>query len=370
MADINIKAPRGVNYNITVTDSFDTLSLKIGEVNEKYNKICILTDKNVANLYAEEVKNNIADICNELYSYIVDLPYGVDITTKISDTVLFLNNNGFNENDAIIALGGGVVTDYSSIIAAEYNNGIDLINVPTSITSMVDTAIDGKSGYLLGYFGYNNKTIKHPRLVYVNTACAQSLDARAYFAGFAHVMKTAIVKSSSVYEWLIEMLYEISDRDSKIVSDMIEQSIMFKKIYIEKDPMYVKGDLMLMDLGTTVGYALYKVKYNEMKLGECLALGIIAAAHISMKREMLSLEEYLEIRDMFVPFNLPISIENIDVEKVINLTHEDIKVDENGKCFILLKKIGKAVIDRSVSDNELKEALMEIRFSDDDFVVE
>lgn len=89
-----------------------------------------------------------------------------------------------------------------------------------------------------------------------------------------------------------------------------------------------------------------------------------------MKKDMLSLDEYLEIRDMFVPFNLPISVENIDVDEVVSLSHKFIKKDEQGQCFILLKKLGKAVIDRNVTDDEIKAAISEIRFSDDDFIVE
>lgn len=370
MPDISIKAPRGVNYNITVSDSFDLLTSKIKDTNTECNKICIITDNSVKSLYGEVIMNSLLDICSDILFYIPEIQYESDVEKLINEACLFLEKNSFVEKDVVVSLAGGVVTDFAAMVAARYLEGIELINIPTSVTAMVDTAIDGKTGYLLGNIYNVTPVIKFPKLVYINTACIQSLDARAYYGGFAYVMRTAIVKSSSVYEWLIDKLYEISDRDPQIVSDMIEQSIMFRKIYIEKDPQYIKGDLMLMDLGSTVGYSLYKLKHNELNLGECITLGIIAAAHISMKREMLSLEEYLEIRDMFVPFNLPISVENIDIDELINLTHEDIKKDANGKCYVLLKKIGKAVIDRTVSDEELKEALAEIRFSDDDYVVE
>ena len=100
--------------------------------------------------------------------------------------------------------------------------------------------------------------------------------------------------------------------------------------------------------------------------GECVALGCVAAAYISWKKQYLSMEEYYEIRDMFVPFYLPISIDNIEPEKILELTKSDKKM-ENGKLrFILLKKIGKAVIDTTVTEQEILDAIGEIYFSDED----
>ena len=97
-----------------------------------------------------------------------------------------------------------------------------------------------------------------------------------------------------------------------------------------------------------------------------MALGSVAAAYISWKRELLSMEEFYEIRDMFVPFYLPITVDGIDPDEIVKLTKSDKKM-ENGKIkFVLLKKIGKAVIDRSVTEEEILAAVKEIYFSEED----
>ncbi|MBO5622034.1 MAG: 3-dehydroquinate synthase, partial [Butyrivibrio sp.] len=106
--------------------------------------------------------------------------------------------------------------------------------------------------------------------------------------------------------------------------------------------------------------AIEKHKNFEMLHGECVALGSIAAAFISWKRGLLSMEEYYEIRDMFVPFNLPISVEDIDKEAVLDITRSDKKADSDKIKFILLKKIGKAFVDDSVTRQEMDKALDEI----------
>ena len=100
--------------------------------------------------------------------------------------------------------------------------------------------------------------------------------------------------------------------------------------------------------------------------GECVALGMVAAAYLSWKHNWLSMEEYYEVRDMLVPFNLPISIDNLDTKAILELTKSDKKMEAGQIKFVLLKKVGKAVIDKTVTDEEILNALEEINFSEED----
>ena len=144
------------------------------------------------------------------------------------------------------------------------------------------------------------------------------------------------------------------------------RSCTVKKLVVEKDPTE-QGDRALLNFGHTIGHAIEKAKNFELYHGECVALGAVAAAYISWKRELLSMDEYYEIRDMFVPFYLPISVDGIDPEEVLKLTKAD-KKKENGKIrFVLLKKIGKAVLDTTVTDDEILAAVKEIYFDENDF---
>ena len=103
-----------------------------------------------------------------------------------------------------------------------------------------------------------------------------------------------------------------------------------------------------------------------MTHGECITLGAVAAAYISWKRDMISMEEYYEIRDMYVPFYLPISIDNIEPQEILRLTKSDKKAEAGTVKFILLNRIGKAVIDKTVTDEEILAALQEIIFDEED----
>ena len=159
-------------------------------------------------------------------------------------------------------------------------------------------------------------------------------------------MKSALIKDALFYEWLIENMYEICEREPATLEEMVIRTCSIKKMVVEKDPE--------------------KAKNFELYHGECVALGTVAAAYISWKKEMLSMEEFYEIRDMFVPFYLPISVDDIDPQEILKLTKSDKKMEAGKIKFILLKKIGKAVIDRTVTDDEILAAIEEINFSEED----
>ena len=203
-----------------------------------------------------------------------------------------------------------------------------------------------------------------PRLVYMNVGTLKTLDDRQFFSGFAEIMKHGLIKDAAFYEWLLDHMYEICDRDVDTLLEMVEQSCKIKKSVVEKDPTE-KGDRALLNFGHTIGHAIEKAKNFSLTHGECVALGAVAAAFISWKRELLSMEEYYEIRDMFVPFNLPISIEELDPEEILRLTKSDKKVEGDSIKFILLKKVGKALIDRTVTDEDIRNAISEIHYVED-----
>ena len=277
----------------------------------------------------------------------------------------FLIENHFNRKDLLIALGGGVVGDLTGYTAATYLRGIEFIQIPTTLLSQADSSIGGKTG--VDFDGYKNMVgaFYMPKLVYMNIAALHSLSDRQFYSGFAEVMKSALIKDGNFYEWLIDQMYEICERDVETLAEMVERSCTIKKLVVEKDPLE-KGDRALLNFGHTIGHAIEKYMNFTMTHGECVALGCVAAAFISWKKNWLSMEEYYEIRDMFVPFYLPISIDNLDIEEVLRLTKSDKKAENGYIKFILLKKVGKALIDKTVTDDEIREALQELNFNEND----
>jgi 3-dehydroquinate synthase len=125
---------------------------------------------------------------------------------------------------------------------------------------------------------------------------------------------------------------------------------------VEKDPKE-KGDRALLNLGHTIGHAIEKQKNFTLLHGECVALGYVAAAYISWQRGLIDEEEFYEIRDMNVGFGLPISFDGISSQSVVDATKNDKKMVAGQIKFILLKKLGHAYVDQTVTDQEMLEAI-------------
>lgn len=361
---ITISYERKPCYDIVFSLSFEELPEELEKLDVKSKKVCIITDSHVAELYGDEVMGLLSD--NSRESVIYSFPAGEENKTldTVRDAYKFLISKKFGRKDLLIALGGGVVGDVTGFIAATYLRGVDFIQIPTTLLAQSDSSIGGKTG--VDFDGYKNMVgaFYMPKLVYMNIATLKTLDDRQFFNGFAEVMKHGLIKDGLFYEWLLDMMYEIRDRDLDTLMEMVRRSCMVKKLVVEKDPKE-KGDRALLNFGHTIGHAIEKSKNFTLPHGECVALGCVAAAFISWKHEWLSMDEYYEIRDMFVPFQLPISIEGIQPEEILALTKSDKKTEGATIKFILLKKVGKAVIDLNVTDEDILNAVKELLYTED-----
>ena len=346
-------------YDIIFNTDFSLLKDEIISLGFEGRKIAIITDTNVEKLYADEIKTLLDGSFKLVDIYAIPAGEANKNLDEIKKIYEFLVERHFDRHDLILALGGGVVGDMAGFTAATYLRGIDFIQIPTTLLAQTDSSVGGKTGVDLGGVKNMVGAFYMPRLVYMNVSTLNSLDARQYSSGFAEVMKHGLIKDAAFYEWLIENMYEINDRDPLVLLEMVQRSCNIKRLVVEKDPTE-KGDRALLNFGHTLGHALEKHKDFTMFHGECVALGCVAAAFISWKRELISMEEYYEIRDMFVPFGLPISVDDVDKEAVLELTKSDKKSDSDKIKFVLLKKIGKAFIDETVTRDEMSKALDEI----------
>ncbi|MCR4655427.1 MAG: 3-dehydroquinate synthase [Lachnospiraceae bacterium] len=351
-------------YDIVIEDSFARLREELLKLYDTKRKLCVITDSNVSGLYAEEVKKDLLGSFETVKTFVFQAGEESKNLETVSDAYRFLIENGFNRRDVIIALGGGVTGDLSGFTAATYMRGIDFVQIPTTLLSMADSSIGGKTG--VDFNAYKNMVgaFYMPKLVYINISTLSSLDARQFSSGMAEVLKAGLIKNGAFYEWLINNFNPITEREPDFLRKMIYESVRIKRDVVSQDP-YEKGERALLNFGHTLGHAIEKFYDLRLSHGECVALGSCAAAFISYKRGLIEMEDYYEIRDMFVPFGLPISAEGMDKEKIAALTASDKKNDEAGLKFILLKGIGNAVIVRDVSVDEMLLALSELEYDDE-----
>lgn len=340
------------SYDILWEESFKELSQAIRSRNLVQGKICIISDSTVAGLYLEQVKEELEKLDITVTSFV--FPAGE--ASKNLDTVkaayTHLIENHFERKDLLIALGGGVVGDLTGFTAATYLRGIDFIQIPTTLLSQVDSSVGGKTG--VDFDAYKNMVgaFLQPRLVYMNIQTLATLPDSQFASGMGEVLKTGLLADAKFYGWTINHMDSIEERVLPVLTKLVKTCCSIKAKIVEEDPRE-QGVRALLNLGHTIGHAIEKLKDFQLLHGQCVALGTVAAAYISYKRGLLSDEEFYEVRDMNVGFNLPITFEGLKSEDILNTTKSDKKMEKGNIKFILLEGIGHAVVDRTVTDEEI-----------------
>ena len=344
------------DYQIVWEEDFSHLAEEIKKLNLSCGKICIVSDDTVASLYGEQVKNALT--CLNIEIDIFTFPAGEE--NKNLETVKslysYLIEHKYGRKDILIALGGGVTGDLTGYAAATYLRGIDFIQIPTTLLAQVDSSVGGKTGVDFNQYKNMVGAFHQPRLVYMNVNTLKTLPDDQFASGMGEVLKSGLIRDGAFYEWTINHMSEIQERIYPVLVKMIKKCCEIKSQVVENDPTE-KGERAILNLGHTIGHAVEKTMDFQLLHGQCVALGTIAAAYISFKREYLTLEEFYEIRDMNVGFDLPIFFNGAASEDILSATKSDKKMVDNKIRFILLKKIGQAYVDTTVTDEEMLDAI-------------
>ena len=352
MKTIEIKYENKKIYDICLDDSYAHLAQKLASISVSGRKVCIVTDSNVAPLYLNEIEGICRPLCSKVVSFIFEAGEAnknLSVIEKIYEKLII---EKFDRKDYIIALGGGVTGDMAGYAAATFLRGIAFIQLPTTLLSQVDSSIGGKTG--VDFQQYKNMVgaFHQPALVYMNLNTLKTLDDRQLCAGMSEVIKHGLIKNEAYYLWIKDNVSSIISRDYPTLEHMIYESCLVKGGVVERDPKE-QGERALLNFGHTIGHAVEKLKDFQWLHGECVALGSVAAAAVSMNKGLISKEIFEDIRQTFIDFRLPVTVSGVLPEDVLSATKSDKKMDGGRVKFILLENIGNAYIDREVSDEEI-----------------
>lgn len=355
--DLPVTLDGKVIYHIKLTDSFQGLAEELKQLGYQADqKICIISDSNVAKLYAETVKNILTKSFPQIFCYEFQAGEASKNTDTVNGVYEFLIQNHFDRHDLMIALGGGVVGDLTGFTAATYLRGIDFIQVPTTLLSQVDSSIGGKTG--VDFMQYKNMVgaFYQPKLVYMNLSVLQSLPSRQIISGMGEIIKHGLIKDAAYYEWLMAHHDAILALEPAVMEEMIARSCEIKREVVEHDPTE-KGERALLNFGHTIGHAIEKLCGFSLYHGECVGLGILAAAYLSKKQGNLTEEQLAGIRQCLSAFGFQTQIDGISTDAVLSATKSDKKMVGNQVKFILLHTIGDAYIYRELSDAQILDGI-------------
>ena len=326
-------------------------------------KVAIIADKNVHTCQYSNFLDQISDL--KVTPHLLLIPPGEASKSwhnlkKILDWLTELN---FDRTDYVIAFGGGVVGDLVSLATSLFRRGINLIQVPTTLLSQVDSSVGGKTAINSGPAKNSIGSFYHPKVVFCDTSFLSSLSDRAFLSGYAEVLKMALVFDKDFYKFLIENQKLMSLRDETVLLHIIDKSLELKSKVVEIDEKEL-GDRALLNFGHTFGHALESYfDYSEKLLhGEAVSLGMVLAARFSMEESYLSENKLDDIIDHLNAMNLPTVItqihnDKLDLVKILKFMKQDKKVVGNNINLILLKDIGNGFIEKNVSFEKIRKFL-------------
>ena len=316
-----------------------------------YSKIFILVDENTSQYCLPHLLNNLA---TEIEIEIIELEVGEIHKNIATCTEVWgaLSDLGGDRKSILINLGGGVISDLGGFVACTFKRGIDFINIPTTLLSMVDASIGGKNGVDLGNLKNQIGIIREPKAVIVDTQFLSTLPQNEMRSGLAEMLKHGLIFDKKYWD----KFKDLKSLNTDNLNELIHQSIEIKNEIVCED-LTENGIRKSLNFGHTLGHAIesyFLENDNKTSLlhGEAIAVGMILESFISREKELLTNEEYQEIKYIINDIFERVEFSQIDIEKIIELLIFD-KKNEFGKVqFALLDGIGKIKINQE-SDNVL-----------------
>ena len=307
-------------------------------------RFCI-TDTTVAGLYAEVVQPLEA---------IVEVPPGERAKTlgEAERVLRELARLGMSRDDHLVALGGGAVGDLAGFCAATYQRGVRVVQVPTTLVGQVDSAYGGKTGVDLPEAKNYVGAYHQPSAVIADTETLATLPSEELSAGFAEVVKTALIAGG----WLWERVRAIEELDPRELDEVVIACARTKLEIVAEDERD-RGRRAVLNLGHTVGHAIEAAAgYRTYRHGEAVALGLLAALRLSGAERLRH-----EVRELLDRHGLPTRLDQgIDTSSVLAAAELDKKRTVEGLRFVLLERPGHAVVGARVDPDSLRAAVEEL----------
>ncbi|MDC6388599.1 3-dehydroquinate synthase [Maribacter sp. PR1] len=318
-----------------------------------YSTIFILVDENTHELCLPRF---MSEISGEYNFEIVEIESGE--VNKTIDTCVgvweALSELGADRKSLLINLGGGVLTDLGGFVASTFKRGIDFINVPTTLLSMVDASVGGKTGVDLGPLKNQVGVINQPVMVLIVSDFLETLEERQIVSGFAEMLKHGLIRNEDYWEALkkVGSLNELKNH--------ILPSVELKNKIVLQDPTE-QNIRKILNYGHTLGHAIesyFLENENKETLlhGEAIAIGMITEGYLSHKLTGLSKDQLKDIKDTFLKYYSKITFSDKDISDILELLKYDKKNSHGNINFVLLKKIGETQTDVIISPELFKEA--------------
>ena len=329
MKTITVKSEH--QYDVLICD--DWLSALTSSLNE-YSRVAVF--------YAESQKNSIPKLSTNSDVHYFPLPEGEaakSIQTLIK-TWDWMGAAGFTRSDAVVAIGGGTITDVAGFISASWLRGIDWIAVPTTLAGMVDASVGGKTGINSDYGKNLIGAFHSPRKVIIDSTWLKSLSSRDIAAGLAEVVKTGFIGDPTILDLMENFDLERDRANEDLMNELIHRSVSVKARVVSGD-FKESYEREILNYGHTLGHAVEKHSQYSLRHGEAVSIGLVFAAHLSEIHCGLDEKIVEQHRRLLSKIGLPITYQQSAFAELLALMSIDKKSRGNNIRFVGISAVAK-----------------------------
>jgi 3-dehydroquinate synthase len=315
------------------------------------HRCAVVSDENVAPLFADRILESLREA--ELVADLVIIPAGETSKTPAQAGALCeqLAALGLDRRSFLVSLGGGMISDLAGFVASIYLRGIPYVSVPTTLLAQVDSCIGGKTGVNLPAGKNLIGRFHHPAFVLADVETLRTLPDQIWNEGFAEAIKHGVIADAKLFDSIPEVTRENCE-------EFVRRNIALKAAIVTADEREATDARALLNFGHTLGHAIEQAAgYGRMLHGEAISLGLVAAAHVSVRRAGLSKADSDRIIDALQAKQLPVKLPlDFPREKIFAALKHDKKF-ENGRIrFVVAHAIGRASVSDRVTLADLEAA--------------
>lgn len=271
---------------------------------------------------------------------------------SVEKILLFLKNNGALRDSTLVAIGGGITGDTAGFAASLYMRGIKLVQIPTTLLSMVDSSVGGKTGVNLQGIKNNIGSFYQPSEVLIDSYFLNSLSNKEYLNGLAESIKIAAVQDSNLFEFIDENSAQILLRKKHVMENIILQSCILKANIVAQDEKE-SGIRKLLNFGHTAAHGIESDSNYKIHHGYAVAIGMLYETKYALKHGYTDEALYNKLKNMLQKFNYPLSYTPKNKEGMLAAISKDKKAGKDGISLAVAGKNMEGVIINNVKPKEI-----------------
>ena len=326
-------------------------------------RVLLVTDATVERLHGKTALASLEGAGLEACTYVIEPGESSKRLAVAEQLYAELARAGVARDGAIVVLGGGVVSDLAGFVAATWMRGIPFAICPTTLEADVDASVGGKTAVNIAGGKNLVGAFHQPRLVAVDPECLRTLPARDVRAGLGESIKHALITDEDFLTWHQAHAEAILALEPETLAELIRRNLRIKAEVVQRDALEQSGARVMLNFGHTLGHAIEEASRYELRHGECVGLGMLAACRLSVELGMLGAEVPGRLEAVMTRFGLPTRLDDsaANIKHILPTVRSDKKAQGGKVRYVLLEAIARPVVRDDVPEEAVTAAYESLR---------